>query len=174
MTHRPKTPIVVDTSVLINFLRVDRLDLFARHPDFEFLVTEHVKAEVTRNYPQQLQRLLDGCQSGAVCEISVNNLAELETFNTLFSGKRLGAGECAAIAAAYHRGLLIAVDDKQAKKAAHRLCKPHSVLDTVDLMVFFIRAGLLDVAQADEIKRDWEANHRFRLPFNSFQQKISP
>jgi predicted nucleic acid-binding protein len=55
----PQSPkdVVVDTSVLINFLNVDRLDLFASHPQYRFLVTEHVKREVTEHYPQQINRL---------------------------------------------------------------------------------------------------------------------
>ena len=30
------------------------------------------------------------------------------------------------------------------------------------------QSGVVDVAQADAMKADWEANHRFRLKFASF------
>ena len=48
--------IVADTSVLINFLRIDRVDLFADH-SHAFVVTSHVAAEVTDHYPGQKQLL---------------------------------------------------------------------------------------------------------------------
>ena len=35
----------MDTSVLINFLCIDRMDLIARH-SHQFIVTDHVAAEV--------------------------------------------------------------------------------------------------------------------------------
>lgn len=40
--------------------------------------------------------------------------------------------------------------------------------DTASIMVALIRAGTLSVAEADSIKADWEANHRFRLKFATF------
>ena len=39
--------VVLDTSVLLNFLRVGRLDLLVGLPGYELLVTDHVRAEVT-------------------------------------------------------------------------------------------------------------------------------
>jgi predicted nucleic acid-binding protein len=166
------TDVVVDTSVLINFLNVDRLDLFASHPHYRFLVTEHVKREVTEHYPHQINRLNDGLVSGALSEIVVNSLPELATFAELSASGRLGWGECAAIAAAKHQGLMLAIDDKQAKKTAHRLCKPHTVIDTVELMILFIQEKLIDITQADLIKQDWQDQFRFRLTFTSFSEKV--
>jgi predicted nucleic acid-binding protein len=169
--QQPKD-VVVDTSVLINFLNVDRLDLFAAYSQCHFLVTGHVKREVTEHYPQQLSRLDAALASGALHEVVVDSLPELSTFADLSASGRLGLGECAAIATAKHRGLILAIDDKQARKAAHRLCKPHSVVDTTDLMVLFIKEGLLDIAQADAIKLAWQDQFRFRLTFTSFSEKI--
>lgn len=37
----------LDTSVLINFLRLGRLDLLIGHPDWRFVVTDHVVSEVS-------------------------------------------------------------------------------------------------------------------------------
>jgi hypothetical protein len=36
--------VVADTSVLVNFLRIDRMDLIGHHPQ-RFLATDHVDAE---------------------------------------------------------------------------------------------------------------------------------
>ena len=60
--------------MLINFLNIDRLDLLAEHPDFVFLITNHVRREITDHYAEQVQRLQDGIASGAVREIAVTRL----------------------------------------------------------------------------------------------------
>jgi predicted nucleic acid-binding protein len=44
--------VVADTPVLINFLRIDRMDLIDHHPE-RFLATHHVEAEITSDYPDQ-------------------------------------------------------------------------------------------------------------------------
>lgn len=38
--------VITDTSVLINFLVLDRTELLARLPNHRFVVTDHVRAEV--------------------------------------------------------------------------------------------------------------------------------
>ena len=167
-----QSDIVTDTSVLINFLNVDRLDLFARSNTYRFFVTEHVKREITDHYPKQIARLEEGIASGALREIVVNTIEELVTFAELSTTKRLGLGECAAITAAVHRQLLLAIDDRQAIKATHRLCQEKKILTTTDVMVSFIQEGLLTVAEADQIKAAWETQYRFKLEFSSFQDKL--
>ena len=47
--------VVADTSVLINFLRIDRMDLIAAHPA-SFIATDHVAAEIADTYPEQQAR----------------------------------------------------------------------------------------------------------------------
>ena len=48
--------IIADTNILINFLRIDRLDLIARH-SCQFVITEHVREEITEHHPVQRQML---------------------------------------------------------------------------------------------------------------------
>ena len=47
--------VVTDASVLINFLRVDRMDLISEC-SHDFVVTDHVAEEITSRYPDQRQR----------------------------------------------------------------------------------------------------------------------
>ena len=47
--------IVADTSVLINFLRIDRMDLIGAHPA-SFITTDNVAAEIVDIYPHQQAR----------------------------------------------------------------------------------------------------------------------
>ncbi len=46
--------VVTDTSTLINFLRIGRVDLLAGLTSYRFVITDHVRAEVRASYPDQL------------------------------------------------------------------------------------------------------------------------
>lgn len=48
-----RTPTLIDTSVLLNFLAVDRVDLLSRHPALRFIVTDHVRGEITDRRPDK-------------------------------------------------------------------------------------------------------------------------
>lgn len=160
--------VLLDTSVLVNFLRIDRYDLLANHPGYRFVITDHVRGEVSD--PVQKKRLEAAVADGTLQETSVQSLDEVTLFAQLTA--RLGQGESAAIAAAAKRSFLVALDDRAAKKVAATHCPAGNVLDTVDLIVSLIHAGLLTVAEADTIKATWETQHRFRLKFVSFSERI--
>jgi len=44
------TDVITDTSTLVNFLRIGRVDLLAGLTSYRFVVTDHVRAEVTSYY----------------------------------------------------------------------------------------------------------------------------
>lgn len=165
------TIIVADTSVLINFLRIDRMDLIASH-SHDFLATDHVAAEISERYTDQRQRFVAALDAGVILETRVSKPEELGLFGSLFASKRLGAGECSAIALAAHRGHILAIDDRVATRHAREADATLRILATQDLMVSMIREGLLEVGQADRIKRDWASRHRFRLKLDSFRDVI--
>ncbi|MEW6238151.1 MAG: hypothetical protein AB1656_22405 [Candidatus Omnitrophota bacterium] len=52
-----KESVYLDTSVLINFLRIDRADLLENHSGFSFFITDHVEQEITKRYAQQFSIL---------------------------------------------------------------------------------------------------------------------
>ncbi len=163
--------IVTDTSVLINFLRIDRIDLIAGH-SYDFLATDHVAAEISDRYPDQQQRFAAALDAGVISETRVTTPEELQLFGFLFATGRLGAGECSAIAFAVHRGYILAIDDRLAIRHARGVDARLRILATQDLMVSMIREGLLEVEEADRIKREWATRHRFRLRLNSFRDVI--
>lgn len=169
MTSHEPEHVILDTSVLINFLAVDHMDLLARHPGYRFLITEHVRGEVTAHYSDQVERLNAALTTNALEETRVEAVEELALFAQLTQNRRLGLGECAAIAAAVHRGHVLAIDDKVARRAALTLSQSLPVIDTQALMVSLIRAGVLSVEDADAIKTDWETNHSFALKVRSFE-----
>ena len=163
--------IVTDTSVLINFLRIDRMDLIAGH-SHDFLATDHVAAEVSDRYPDQQKRFAEALDAGVISETRVTMPEELQLFGSLLATGRLGSGECSAIALAVHRGYILAMDDRLAIRHAHEADAGLHILATQDLMVSMIREGLLEVEEADRIKRDWATRHRFRLKLGSFRELI--
>ena len=162
---------IIDASVLINFLAVNRADLLIKHPVYRFATTRHAEQEITVHYGAQRTRL-DACiVSGALEVLTLNAVHELEAFGAL-SRHGLGAGECASIAAAATRGLPLAIDDRAARKVAARLHPSVLLLDTQGLVVDCLRASLLDIKEADAIKEEWATKHRFRLGITSFAELL--
>jgi predicted nucleic acid-binding protein len=164
--------VVVDTSVLINFLKIDRMDLIGRYPG-RFLATDHVESEIADDYPEQKARYQAAVAAGLLDTCSVIDPAEIVLFLRLGPGVHLGAGESSAIAVALTRRYAIAIDDSRAIKVALREAELTgarlTVLRTEEIMVALIRASVLLVDEADRIKADWEQNHRFRLKARTFR-----
>ena len=163
------TVVVTETSVLINFLRIDRMDLLAGH-SHAFIVTDHVADEASDQYPEQQRRFAAAVEAGALSQESVTSPAELALFGTLSASGRLGAGECSAIAVAVHRRHMLAIDDRRATIQARRADRTLRILTTQDLMVSMIGEGLLDIVEADSIKDELAERHRFRLKLASFRE----
>ena len=161
---------VLETSVLVNFLRLDIVGLLAQHPLYRFVVTDHVRAEVTGDYSDQVLRFEKALSD------KIFDLASVDSLNPVFvklsQEGRYGAGECAAIALAVEKNIPIAIDDKRARKAAQNISEHVTLENTESLMIDLIKAGVLDVATADAIKAELETNHRFKFIFQSFADKL--
>jgi predicted nucleic acid-binding protein len=172
MSTDAPTDVITDTSTLVNFLRIGRVDLLAGLTSYRFVVTDHVRYEVASFYPAQLSNFEFAHLAGHVVEITLDTPADRTVFAEL-KALRLGDGECASIAAALNRGFPLAIDDIRARKKAVARDPSLRLLDTIGLMVEAIQAGLLTVAEADTIKVDWETNHRFiKKHFSSFAELI--
>lgn len=163
--------VITDTSVLINFLVLDRTELLARLPNHRFVVTDHVRAEVTDHFSEQLQRLESAFAAGILEEIRVTDLQEVQLF-AQFTATGLGVGECSAIAVAAHRNLALAIDDKRAVKKLKNAGLNLIIHSTESIVALLIQGSVLTIAEADAMKQDWEINHRFRLTFASFRERI--
>jgi predicted nucleic acid-binding protein len=172
MSNPQREPVVLDTSVLINFLAIDRVDLLAHHPRYRFVLTEHVRKEVTAHYQDQWSILETALQQGALVETRVESMAEIALFAQLTKNPRLGLGECAAVAAAVTRTQPLAIDDKAARKAALDIAPGLSLINTQSLVLSLICANTLTVEQADAIKTTWEKEYSFRLKIGSFKELL--
>jgi predicted nucleic acid-binding protein len=162
----------LDTSVFINFLAIDQGALLLRHPGYQFILTDHVRHEVTDLYPEQCARLDSLLEDKAILQIRVDSPEELEIFAALSILKRFGTGECAAIAAAVHRGCAIAIDDKSAANYVRRTFPGVRIETTQSIVIGLIKGGLLSVSHADGFKARWERDYRFRLPIRSFKDAL--
>lgn len=169
MSVPPPIVLVSDTSVLVNFLRIDRMDLI-RDLSTRFIVTDHAASEISDVYEEQFASF-EVAIATRCCEVCrVESDAALEMFGRLTRTHRLGIGESATIAHALSIGAGLALDDKSAANEARRIDERLVILGTADLTVQMIREGLLSVGEADAIKDDWATNHRFRLKITSFKE----
>jgi predicted nucleic acid-binding protein len=165
--------LIADTSVLINFLNVDRMYLIGRH-DPRCAITEHVLEEV--DDPGQQEILQAVLRDGHLEVLSVTDDAEIELFADLQRDGRLGAGECSAIAVALRRSFPLGIDDRPAIRRAHARAAAENVelnvYGTRDIVVRLIRAGHLSVEQADILLIQWRSQYRFELGIGSFADVI--
>lgn len=166
-----KIIVITDTSVLINFLVLDQAALLARSPHHRFVVTEHVRAEITDHYQDQLQLLEAAFAADILEEVRVTDLPEVQFFAQL-TATGLGIGECSAIAVAAHRQHALAIDDKRAVKKLKAVGLQLAIHSTETIVVLLIQQAVLTVQEADAMKQEWEQHHRFRLPFGSFAERL--
>jgi hypothetical protein len=161
----------LDTSVLINFLKIDRIDLLEKC-SYSFFITDHVQDEVTTLYPAQLKTLETGLSKQIFQSANVETNEEFNIFAQMSQTGQLGSGECAAIAIAAHRNYYLAIDDAQAIKKASSLIAPHLILRTQDLVLQMIQDHLLEVEEADTLIEVWAKEHRFKLKIKSFKELV--
>ena len=160
--------VVSDTSVLINFLHIRRLDLLCEHRDYRFVITEHARAEIT----DAAQRAdLEGAISATgLEETCLTDPSEISLFATL--NGFLGRGESAAVAVAAIRTWAVATDDGRAKREIESRLGRKRLLTTPGVLLRCILNGALTVTEADAIK-DALAAHRFAMKLVSFADLAS-
>ena len=165
------TTLVADTSVLINFLCIDRMDLIARH-SYSFAVTEHVAEEVKNYYSDERKRLEDAFKSAILREERVEARILAAVPASLAASRRLGLGERSAIALAISKGWQLAIDDRRATKEALEIGPSLEIMTTQDLVVSIIRQNLLSIAEADDIKHLWTTRYRYHLRIKRFADAV--
>jgi len=172
MERAPDGRILVasDTNVLINFLRVGRLDLLCRHRDYRFVVTEHARAEITD--PAQHAALEAAVSAGDIGATSLTDPAELTLFATL--NAFLGRGESAAMAVAAVRNWVVATDEtRRARREIESRMGLGRQLTTPGILLRCILNSALSIADADAIKAQLAAQ-RFVMKFRTFADLPTP
>jgi predicted nucleic acid-binding protein len=159
---------VVDASVLINLIHVNRLDLLGSLEGFEFVVTDQTIEEV--QYPEQAAALRGAFERGWLRREESTDPAEIAAYADLSAV--MGKGEAACLAMAQTRGWVVACDEggRFLREARARLGEGR-VVNTPGLLLLAIRGRLLTVQEADGIK-DVLAQRRYRMPFGSFRELL--
>lgn len=164
----PSWVVVSDANVLINLMHAGRLDLLAALTPFEFIVPDHVIAEIT--VPAQRQMLEMAITRGTLRLESITEPRELAAYAELRG--IMGSGEAACLAMAEARGWLIASDEKRRfRREVFARLGEGRLVTTAGLFIMAIRAGVISVEEADHAKEILQ-RHRFRLPFKSFRDLL--
>jgi predicted nucleic acid-binding protein len=139
--------VIVDTSCLINFLIVDRMDLFGALSGYAFVVPNHV-----------------------VAEIEITDLAEIELYVAL--RRILGDGESACLAVAATRGWVMAADEKgRLRREEHERLDEAYLVNTPGILVSAIQEGIL-TADGAEALRAVLVTHRFVMDIPPFAELV--
>jgi len=167
MIHHQGSNFVADTSFLINFLKIDRLDLLKKYPA-NFIITDHVIVEITDFYREQKDRLMKALAQKILTKISVIEENALDLFGELVKKNRLGTGECSAIAYAISKRYSLAIDDKRAIKEALSISAELEMLRTEEFIFRLLQSRIITGEDAGVIIKNWEQKHRFKIK-NSIQ-----
>ena len=163
MRRKDPTPIVLDTSVLLNFVKIGRIELLGRLGTSVVLL-DQVLDEVRR--PEQRKAVEDAVAVGTLGLQSVRNPTEVALFAELQTGGRLGAGECAVLAVALSRGWIAGLQDRRAKVEGKRRRKDLAFYQTEDLMLKLIWADLgwiFDLEETDGFLGEYSTQHELVL-----------
>ena len=160
--------VVTDSSFLINFLVLDRVDVLGGLPHFRFHVVNHVTAEI--RYEDQRTRLQAAEERGIVTEIEVTDPDEVLLYDEL--RRFLGDGESASLAVAVRRRWVIAADEKGRfrRELFARLGEDY-LPNTLGALVTAIKAGVIAVEEAEALREQLRAN-RFEMDSTPFDDLL--
>ncbi len=166
MRQQGPMPIVLDTSVLLNFVNIGCIELLGQLGTSVVLL-DQVLDEVRR--PGQRKAVKDAVAAGTLGLQSVRNPAEVALFTELRAGGRLGAGECAVLAVALTRNWVAGLQDRRARVEGQRRREDLALCQTEDLVLKLIQACYLTVEEADGFLAEWATKHHFRSRLTSFR-----
>lgn len=161
-----RSPIAVDTSVLLNFLKAGRLDIL-RACTARLVIPTEVRGEVQR--PDQVAALDAALANGWISEEPITATAEVALFAQLAARGALGIGERAVIAIAATRGWGAALQDKPAREEAQRRSKAMELHNTESFVREAVGHGAITYDEADALLVEWRTQHRFRSLLTTFR-----
>lgn len=165
-----KSCVVLDTSTLLNFLMLDRIDLLATLPGLDFFVSATVEAEVVKEDGPAKLRAAFG--QGLLRRIDEDATEELALYTDYRDRAGMGAGEASCLAIAATRGWMLASDDHGPfRREAKDVIGEGRLLTTPEIFVLAIRARVLSIEEADELKGEL-SRMRFAMAFASFRELV--
>ena len=166
MARQGPATIILDTSVLLNFVNIGRIELLGQL-GASVVLPDQVLGEIRR--PGQREAVEGAVTTGILDLQSIRNPAEVALFADLRTDGRLGAGECAVLAVALARNWVAGLQDRRARLEGQRRRKDLALCQTEDLVLALIQAGRLTVEEADGFLVEWTTRHRFRARLTSFR-----
>jgi predicted nucleic acid-binding protein len=160
--------VVVDTSCLINFLVLDRLDIFHALRGYTFVVPNHVVAEVQE--PTERTRLDAALKAGILVECEITDPEEIALYVAL--RRILGDGESACLAVAATRRWAMATDEKgRLRREVYDRLGESYLVNTPGILVSAIHDGIITVAEA-ECMREILARNRYVIDVPPFADLV--
>jgi predicted nucleic acid-binding protein len=157
--------LIADASTLLDFLNVRRFDLM-RGLGYSIRIVDVVFDEIQSDR-EQLRELIEG---GHIQVLSLEGNAALDTVAKLLA-LGLGDGESFSFAAALELQGVVAIDDRRAAKRAMSAYPNLTILTTADIVVAGIQSRRITWQEADLLKADWAAHHRFRIKIDTFRSE---
>ena len=166
MQQKSPMPIVLDASVLLNFVKIGRIELLGQL-DTSVVLLDQVLDEVRR--PEQRAAVEDAVKEGILDLQSVRDPVEVALFANLRTDGRLGAGECAVLAVALTRNWIAGLQDRRARTEGQRRREDLALCQTEDLVLKLIQSGYLSLEEADGFLIEWATKHRFKSRLTGFR-----
>ena len=162
--------VITDANILINFMKIGRLNLLRQLRIYAFRIPEEVYQEIS--YPSQRAELDRALEEGWLKKIQITALDEINAYAQY--RRQMDDGEAACLAVSVSRRWVIACDE-QKKRLIHREVRRKLgtgyLLNTPGILVRAIREGYLTVGEADQIKEDL-AHNRFVMNIESFRELL--
>lgn len=148
----------IDTDVLLEFIRQDRLDLLGRNPAYQFNVSDTVYEEVEEK--GQKAKLDKAISRDYFRRTRLVQIEALHVYQKIRG--RLDKGESACIALAATNDWYVASDEKGALEV---LVETHvgrdRLLNSADILLQSIKEGLLETSEADALKESFDKEYSF-------------
>ena len=155
-------PLLLDSTVLNNFLKIGRLPLLRTVFPSSLRVAAQVYDEMRAGgFEAPLQ---DGVGQGWLRLVAPESGRETALYGEL--GKTLGAGEAASLAIAICRQWAMATDDRAARRAAESAAVP--LTGSVGILVTAVRAGIIALEEGDRFLQQMR-RHGYRFPVGSLE-----
>ena len=162
--------VIIDANVLINFIKIDRLNILQQLQMYSFFLSSEVYDEIS--YPKQRLVLDQALNEGWLKKTEITDPNELRSYAQY--RRQMGNGEAACLAIAICRQWTMACDERKKKlifREVQRTLGEDYMLNTLGLLLKALREGILTVSGADAIK-DALAEDRFIMKFASFQDLL--
>ena len=143
-----KRSTVVDSSVLINFLGLSKLDLLTSLPNREFKIVPEVNREIRRHRTAMEAAI----QTGGLRQVESMIASDLALFARLTH--RISSADASCIIAAKAVGADLAADDRVCRRFAAGELSEQRLPGTEWLLLETVQAGLITMEEGDRVLND--------------------